>query len=430
MPNMIPSVRRRALRIHWIFVLTVVVRFVLVPPTDRVGGPRGEDVDRRRLAIPAAPAEPSPFDYEITTTNYGWNTPAGRSFSRRILTGELFNATLAHPRYNASAWDDLERNPDPSRRIIAFLDLDTCIESNYPVYGAGNGWKVNMEANHPAPTKSMVDIVPGSCEYIRRAVASPAMTANPDSRLVLLDCCGVEKFRLRSVCGRGDPSLFSNNHVIVGYYSVEKANTRPLFDVGLAPPAIKPVSLTNSERDDIKSCKKRKYLFSFQGKGGFGRDNLLKFQNDTDMYIRIFGERDSYKSDIRTNGGDKNDFKGIMASSTFAGSPRGDLLFSYRFSEVLSAGAIPVVYADGWLPPYNEHVVDWSKCAVFIPESDYAKTGDILRAIPDDVRCEMQKCVLNVWDRFASSRAGWLEALVAVALSTSAFGINPLDSVQ
>ncbi|KAL7533968.1 hypothetical protein ACHAXR_007950 [Thalassiosira sp. AJA248-18] len=364
-------------------------------------------------------------EYEVTTTNYGWTTPSGSSFSRRILSGEFFNATLAHPRYNASAWADLEANPDPTRHIIAFMDIDTCVESNYPIYGGGD-WKVNMEKGHPSQSKMIMTILGESCEYLDKASRSPALTAHPDSRLIVLDCAGIIRFNLRSVCkNRG---IFDNGHVMVGYYSVNKASVRPLFDVGIPPPAIKPVNLTASERDSIQSCFKRKYLFSFQGKGGFGRENLLAFQNDTDFYVRIFSERNTYQSDIRTDGGDSNNFKGVMADSVFAGSPRGDLLFSYRFSEILSAGAVPVVYADGWLPPYNDHVVDWSKCAVFIPESDYGKTAEILRAIPEGKRCEMQKCALEAWDKFAATRAGWVRALVAVALSTSAFGVDPLKS--
>ena len=251
--------------------------------------------------------------------------------------------------------------------------------------------------------------------------------------MVILDCAGVRQFQLQYACN--DPSVFQNVQVIVAYYCIEKWNVRPFIDVGLSPPAIKFVNLTTSDRDAIQSCQKRKYLFSFQGRGGFGREKLLAFQNDTEFYIRVFGERTSYKKDIRKDGlGDKNvpvedsnNFKGIMADSVFAGSPRGDQLFSYRFSEILSAGAVPVIYADGWLPTYNEHVVDWAKCAVFIPESDYEKTGEILRAIPEHVRCEMQKCALNAWDQFAATRAGWVRALVAVAFSTSAFGINPLE---
>lgn len=97
------------------------------------------------------------IDYEITTTNYGWNTPQSSSFSRRILSGEFFNATLAHRRYNASAWSDLHINPDPNRMIIAFMDIDTCIELNYPIYGAQN-WKVNVESGHPVLGKSIVSL--------------------------------------------------------------------------------------------------------------------------------------------------------------------------------------------------------------------------------------------------------------------------------
>ena len=114
------------------------------------------------------------------TTNYGWNTPSDNSFSRNILSGEFFNATLAHPAYNASAWADLEANPDPNRQIVAFLDIDTCVETNYPIYGASN-WKANVEPNHPVIGKSAMKIVGDSCQYLKRAVVSPALTENPDS---------------------------------------------------------------------------------------------------------------------------------------------------------------------------------------------------------------------------------------------------------
>ena len=56
-------------------------------------------------------------------------------------------------------------------------------ESNYPVYGAVD-WKVNMEPGHPEL-------------MIKRAATSPALKANPDSRLVILDCSGVEKVRIQ-----------------------------------------------------------------------------------------------------------------------------------------------------------------------------------------------------------------------------------------
>ena len=56
---------------------------------------------------------------------------------------------------------------------------------------------------------------------------------------------------------------------------------------------------------------------------------------------------------------------------------------------------------------------------MFIAESDYNKTRDILLAISDEDRCLMQKCALEVWDKYASSREGWVRGLVEVALSSS-----------
>ena len=82
----------------------------------------------------------------------------------------------------------------------------------------------------------------------------------------------------------------------------------------------------------------------------------------------------------------------------------------------MSAGAIPVVYADGWVPPFS-NVVNWTECAVFIGEDDYSRTRDILIKIPKEVRCKMQRCALDFWDRYANNRRGWLDGLVEVALS-------------
>ena len=290
----IMGVRQRVKYVYYTFMVSVVARIVFEPT---VGGEFVQPAimagqESRRLGASASSAG----YYEVVTTNYGWNTPQSASFSRRILGGELFNATLAHPRYNATAWADLEANPDPERRIIAFMDVETCIESNYPVYGAAD-WKVNVEPGHPELTKSIVRIVPESCQYIKKAANSPALKANPDSRLVVLDCSGVEKVRIRHACSH-DPEIFKNDQVIVAYMSVEKSGLRPFFDVGMVPPAIKPIDLTSAEREAIQSCEKRKYLFSFQGRRGFGREKLSKFSNETDMYIRLYDERDSYKKDI------------------------------------------------------------------------------------------------------------------------------------
>jgi hypothetical protein len=148
---------------------------------------------------------------------------------------------------------------------------------------------------------------------------------------------------------------------------------------------------------------------------------MQALHNGKDVYVHV-GDRKPYHRDATAgNNGEEQDnsmsYNGIMMDSIFIGAPRGDCFFSYRFSEILSAGAIPVVYSDDWLLPFNKHVVDWEKCAVFIPEKDMSKTLQVLRAISDEQRCEMQKYAMQVWDEYVSSPSGWVKGLVEVALS-------------
>ena len=53
----------------------------------------------------------------------------------------------------------------------------------------------------------------------------------------------------------------------------------------------------------------------------------------------------------------------LMERSVFALVPRGDALYSYRLTEALSFGCIPVVLSDGLVLPFDR-TIDWSKVAV------------------------------------------------------------------
>lgn len=212
-------------------------------------------------------------EFEVVTTNYGWTTQAGKNSSRRILTGEFFHSIIAHPRYNASAWADLEKHPDPSRRLIVFMDVDTCIEMNYPIYREKN-WLLNMDDGHP--DREWNAIFKDNCSLIARASRSPALLANPNSRLIILDCSGGSHLHLKSVC-EGDKSMFQNNQVTVAYVSVNKHTVRPNLDIGLPPPAIKHANLSKEERSSLRLCEKRKYIFSFQGRDVSFLSKVTKF---------------------------------------------------------------------------------------------------------------------------------------------------------
>eukprot|EP00581_Thalassiosira_minuscula_P011638 CAMPEP_0183717536 /NCGR_PEP_ID=MMETSP0737-20130205/11131_1 /TAXON_ID=385413 /ORGANISM="Thalassiosira miniscula, Strain CCMP1093" /LENGTH=465 /DNA_ID=CAMNT_0025947003 /DNA_START=127 /DNA_END=1524 /DNA_ORIENTATION=+ len=375
-------------------------------------------------------------NYEIITTHFGWTSSNAAQFSRRKISAEFFSAVTSHPHYNATAsWTELNagvdgHGPDPSRRFVIFLDVDTCIENNYPTYGIS--WNQGDE-NKDIVVKgeNWYSILDKSCKYIKRVASSPALLANPHSRLVLLDCGNGPFYNLKDMCGPQSNSreneggwgedLLNNTQVIIAYYGMPKAYARDV-DIGLPPPAIKSVQLQPHELLEFASCKEqRQYLFTFSGRGGFRRERLAKLNNFKDVYVRIRDpEKEMYWGRVNTSSlkKDTEDYRDMLRMSTFAGAPRGDCLFSYRFTEITSAGAVPVVYANDWLPPFAsrvdmDRVINWTKCALFLKEGKFAeKTVDILREMSDEVKCEMKKCSFAFWNEFGSSREGWLKGIL------------------
>lgn len=314
----------------------------------------------------------------------------------------------------------MESNPDPSRRLVVFLDVDTCIEGNYPIYDASDNYDIRL------PKEKWNQILDKSCKYIKRAAESPALTANKGSRLVLLDCGYGPFYNIKDVCGEHSASrmndggwgnVLDNDQVIIAYYGIEKRNARPV-DIGLPPPAVKPIELRPHELYDLQtSCGRRDFLFSFQGRAGYKRDRLEPLDNGKDVYVRLTNPEMYWTSKMNTTRQVPNMYDDIMRNSMFSGAPKGDCLWSYRFTEVMSAGAVPVVYDKDWLPPFSSYadpdrVVNWTKCSVLIGRHYASTTSDVLRRIPDDVRCEMQRCSFAFWNEFSSTREGWLKAIL------------------
>jgi len=60
-------------------------------------------------------------------------------------------------------------------------------------------------------------------------------------------------------------------------------------------------------------------------------------------------------------------YEEMLRESVFGFVPHGDGRWIFRFSEVVAFGAIPIVIADGWQPPFG-NVIKWEECAVFSKE--------------------------------------------------------------
>lgn len=79
---------------------------------------------------------------------------------------------------------------------------------------------------------------------------------------------------------------------------------------------------------------------------------------------------------------DREYFRQLLLQSTFVFAPGGGAPTSYRFAELLAAGAIPVVTADLMLPFHSE--VDWAPCAVTVSEARIVDLPRLLRAVPNE----------------------------------------------
>ena len=87
-------------------------------------------------------------------------------------------------------------------------------------------------------------------------------------------------------------------------------------------------------------------------------------------------------------------------------------MFSYRFTEVITCGSIPVVHADDWLYPFAPQLINWSSIAVIIPESKVNETVDILRDMPLDERCRRRKRVLEIYDRYMRNGEATIHGII------------------
>lgn len=105
-------------------------------------------------------------------------------------------------------------------------------------------------------------------------------------------------------------------------------------------------------------------------------------------------------------------YESLLAQSKFSAAVRGDNLFSFRFTELLSAGAIPVIYADGWVLPFSRDLIGWEEYMVVIEEKKANETLRVLESISSEQRCRMRKRGLEVYNQYMRTRAGTLQGIL------------------
>jgi len=112
-------------------------------------------------------------------------------------------------------------------------------------------------------------------------------------------------------------------------------------------------------------------LFSFIGATSHPlRERIFALSHPRGMVLRsgvnYFDETPSAEV-IQKQEEQKRVYREMMERSKFVLCPSGEGLSSFRTYEVMAAGRVPVIIADGWLPPQG---TAWNDFALFVPESE------------------------------------------------------------
>ena len=88
----------------------------------------------------------------------------------------------------------------------------------------------------------------------------------------------------------------------------------------------------------------------------------------------------------------------LLRRSIFAFVPRGEAEFSYRLPEVMSFGCIPILVADGLVPPFDRSL-NWREFALLQQEARIGEIPAILAQLPPGRVAAMQRGVEEAYRR-------------------------------
>ena len=175
-------------------------------------------------------------------------------------------------------------------------------------------------------------------------------------------------------------------------------------DISMPPPATERLLRYKSDMQDLS---KKKYWLTFKGTISRHpiRAELAKLHNSTAGIIISDSSAD-----------DGYNFDDLMSHSRFTLVVRGDAEYSYRFTEAVCSGAVPVLLADGWVPPFST-LVPFSTYGVHVQEKDCQIIAHQLLNINDTKWLEMQQNALAFCHNSLVSVHHQFETMIGLLLS-------------
>ena len=392
--------------------------------------------------------------YMILLTNVGWNQPNqtnGLTFPRSIRERELYQGLVNHPYFHPTAWEEIRNGtmsiPANSSKInyYVFADVMNCPERNYPTYGGT--LEENMDTLYNRSTDKEGKEIGnshdprGQYDFFTHPLLAHADKHGEQAKatLVVLNCRGL---------GPGGNGRTLNLPVSVAAISGHFSRMNIDKDQGLIAPAVTSIRLSRKEQDSIANCdadtdpSRRPFNVVYIGNFRSGSNSEFRKAHDVrgargayEQYHNpeegfVIFEINIWKDETKTISiKGKNDtilynvknpsYKRLMRTTKFALVPRGDNKFSYRFTEALAAGAIPVFHGDDYMFPFRPEVVDWNRCALILPEKD---AGNATMEIINDyltnpgktkeMCARRQYCYFEIYRKYIENSADTITGLV------------------
>ncbi|KAL3916354.1 MAG: hypothetical protein SGILL_005219 [Bacillariaceae sp.] len=181
---------------------------------------------------------------------------------------------------------------------------------------------------------------------------------------------------------------------------------------------------------------KRKFFAVYVGNGRSGHNSAFheKYGGARMSYYSLHDNVTVFAGDreiLETSALSGHSYQQVLAETIFGLAPRGDCKFSYRFTEVLSAGCIPVIHADDWLWPFRPELVDWNKCAVIMPEKSAGNvTLNILKSMSLEERCRRRQHCYQIFKEYVETPVGLINGVVEGLELVAENGPKPLVGVK
>ena len=370
----------------------------------------------------------------LLLTSFGWNQPnqtKGLEYARSLGERKLYTTIVNHPLFHPTAWEDISSGAMPVLENVnyyVFLDLHSMRNLNYPHYAGGYEKNQDHLFNRTGIlTKYVMCHEKGLHMPDAVLFRETKKSSTTNATLILFDGrgwggCSSEKKKGRKK-ERGLPTSIASRSALLSTTDEDQ-------DQGLIPPPMNTIQLSSQEEEDIRSCRADDQQLSsrefnvvyignfrsginkeFKWKWGGARRSYEKLHDPSKGYIFQSGE----KPKPMANGTNQElSYGGVIRRTKFGIAARGDDKFSFRFTEVMSAGAIPVYHGDDFQFPFRPELVDWNKCAVILPEKDAGQTTlDYIKQISPEKACAMRNyCYFEIYKKYIDAPLAPIDGLI------------------